>query len=120
MVDNSWEESRRIHLQCGHSYHRKRFREILQKQNTCPVCNKQFEQRDINYFNSIENPPPRPPQTFSPFIEEQESENVYISPKTKALIDKLSCKQPSNSWSCNVQFGKRNELKKIINYLKKL
>ena len=108
MEDNSWEESRRIHLRCGHSYHRKRFRELLQQGGICPSCNQPFEKRDIDYFNSIENPQPRAPQTFSPFIKEQEIEGHYISPQTQALIDKINGNKPSNSWWWPFQFGKGN------------
>ena len=106
MEDNSWEESRRIHLRCGHSYHHKRFRELLHQGGVCSTCNQPFDQRAIDHFNKIENPQPRAPQTFSPFIEEQETDNVYISPQTKVLMDKLNGNKPSNSWWWPFQFGK--------------
>ena len=121
MQDNSWEESRRIHLNCGHSYHHKRFRELLNR-GICPSCNTPFDQRAIDHFNKIENPPPKAPQTFSPFIEHQENNNVYISPQTQALIERLNGKKPSSSW-WPFQFGNRKFLKLInkeIIYLSKL
>ena len=121
MQDNSWEESRRIHLNCGHSYHHKRFRELLNR-GICPSCNTPFDQRAIDHFNKTENPPPSVPQTFSPFIEHQENNNVYISPQTQALIERLNGKKPSSSW-WPFRFGKRKFLKLInkeIIYLSKL
>jgi len=110
----NYEESRKVHLNCGHSILRIDFQKITD--GRCPICGQEVSQSTLNWFSSLFQP--RAEQTFSNFAQDNTPTATYLSAKDKKI---LGIKDKSNCSNCVVQFGTksaRSALNKVNNEIK--
>jgi len=107
----NYEQSRKVHLSCGHSILQTDFLEITD--GRCPICGQEVSQSTLNWFSSLFQP--RAEQTFSNFSQDNTPTGTYLSARDKKI---LGIKEKS---FCVVQFGKksaRSALSKVIGEIK--
>jgi len=107
----NYEESRKVHLSCGHSILHADFQEVTD--GRCHVCGQEISQSTLSWFSSLFQP--RTDQTFSNFSQDNTPTGTYLSARDKKI---LGIKDKS---FCVVQFGKksaRSALSKVIDEIK--